>query len=86
MIRLLFDWEYGVPDRIVCCMDAVSAKGVGDRNGRSVVGVVNGEVKATFLYTSIVMVVVIIAAASIVAFEALLEDEHEGKRESVSRS
>ena len=56
MIRLLFDWEYGVPDRIVCCMDAVSAKGVGDRNGRSVVGVVNGEVKATFLYTSIVMV------------------------------
>jgi len=26
IMRLLFDWEYGVPDRTVCCTDALSAK------------------------------------------------------------
>lgn len=26
MIRLLFDWEYGVPDRTVCWMDVLSAR------------------------------------------------------------
>jgi hypothetical protein len=26
MMRLLFDWEYGVFDLTVCCMDALSAK------------------------------------------------------------
>ena len=128
-MRLLFDWEYGVFDRIVCCMDALSAKnllgygevvvartagcfpdltdrsvrelagpgvdilperfegiffigggrslvGVGDRNGRSAVGVVDGDVKATFLCTStvIAVVVVIVAVVFVVAFEGLLGD------------
>ena len=123
MIRLLFDWEYGVPDRTVCWMDALSAKillwygevvvdriagsfpdltersvlelagpvvealperfegiflmgggrspvGVGDRNGRSAVGVVDGDIKATFLCTSTVIAVVVVI---VVAFETLLE-------------
>lgn len=123
-MRLLFDWEYGVLDRTVCCTDALSAKtllgygelvvgriagsfpdltdrsvlelagpvvetlperfegtffmgggrsfvGVGDRNGRSAVGVVDGEIKATFLFcTSTVMAVV---EVNVVAFETLLE-------------
>ena len=123
-MRLLFDWEYGVFDRIVCCTDALSAKtllgygevvvgripgslpdltdrsvlelagpvvealperfegiffmgggrsfvGVGDRNGRSAVGVVDGDIKATFLFcTSTVIAVVVVI---VVAFETLLE-------------
>ena len=46
--------------------------GVGDRNGRSAVGVVDGDIKATFLFcTSTVMAVVVVI---VVAFETLLED------------
>ena len=49
--------------------------GVGDRNGRSAVGVVDGDIKATFLCTStvIAVVVVIVAVVFVVAFEGLLE-------------
>ena len=49
--------------------------GVGDRNGRSAVGVVDGDMKATFLCTStvIAVVVVIVAVVFVVAFEGLLE-------------
>ena len=132
MIRLLFDWEYGVFDRIVCWMDAVSAKrllrfgevaarvagsfpdlmdrsvlelagpvmdglpgrfdgtffmgggrspaGVGDRKGRSAVGVVDGDMKATFLFTSTAMavVVVIVAVVFVMGFETLLMTESGG--------
>ena len=51
-----------------------SLVGVGDRNGRSAVGVVDGDMKATFLCTSTVMAVVVV----IVAFETLLEDMGSG--------
>lgn len=44
--------------------------GVGDRSGRSAVGVVDGDIKATFLCTSTVMAVVVVI---VVAFETLLE-------------
>ena len=47
-----------------------SLVGVGDRNGRSAVGVVDGDIKATFLCTSTVMAVVVVI---VVAFETLLE-------------
>ena len=52
-----------------------SLAGVGDRNGHSAVGVVDGDMKATFLCTStaIAVVVVIVAVVSVVAFERLLE-------------
>ena len=52
-----------------------SLAGVGERNGRSAVGVVDGEVKATFLCTSTVMavVVVIVAVVLVVGLKALLE-------------
>jgi len=40
--------------------------GVGDRSGRSAVGVVNGDIKATFLCTSTVMAVVVVI---VVAFK-----------------
>lgn len=52
-----------------------SLVGVGDRNGRSAVGVVDGDIKATFLCTStvIAVVVVIVAVVSVVAFETFLE-------------
>ena len=58
--------------------------GVGDRNGRSAVGVVDGDMKATFLCTSTVMavVVVIVAVVFVVAFEAVLEDMGSGGRET----
>jgi len=127
MMRLLFDWEYGVFDRMVCWMDALSAKtllwygeavariagslpdltdrsvlelagpvvetlperfegiffmgggrslvGVGDRNGRSAVGVVDGDIKATFLCTSTVMAVVVVI---VVDFETVLEEMGSG--------
>jgi hypothetical protein len=48
-----------------------SLVGVGDRKGRSAVGVVDGDIKATFLCTSTVIAVVVIVI--VVAFEALLE-------------
>ena len=52
-----------------------SLVGVGDRSGRSAVGVVDGDMKATFLCTStvIAVVVVIVAAVFVVPFEPLLE-------------
>jgi len=48
--------------------------GVGDRSGRSAVGVVDGDIKATFLCTStvIAVVVVIVAVVFAVGFEGLL--------------
>ena len=48
--------------------------GGGDCNGRSAVGVVDGDMKATFLCTStvIAVVVVIVAVVFVVAFEGLL--------------
>jgi hypothetical protein len=49
--------------------------GVGDRNGRSAVGVVDGDMKATFLCTSTVIAVVVVI---VVAFETLLEDMGSG--------
>lgn len=51
-----------------------SPAGVGERKGRSAVGVVDGDMKATFLFTStvIAVVVVIVAVVFVVAFEALL--------------
>lgn len=51
-----------------------SPVGVGERKGRSAVGVVDGDMKATFLFTSTVMavVVVIVAVVLVVAFETLL--------------
>ena len=51
-----------------------SPVGVGERNGRSAVGVVEGDVNATLLFTSTVMaaVVVIVAVVVVVAFETLL--------------
>ena len=47
---------------------------VGERKGRSAVGVVDGDMKATFLFTSTVMEVdvVIVAVVFVVAFEPLL--------------
>lgn len=121
MMRLLFDWEYGVFDRRVCWMDILSAKvllrlgevvalavesfpdlmdrsvlelagpvveglpgrfettffiggtkssvRVGERKGRSAVGVVDGDMKATFLFTSTAMAVVEVI---VVAFETVL--------------
>jgi len=61
-----------------------SLVGVGDCNGRSAVGVVNGDVGATFLCTSavIAVVVVIVTVAFTLAFEALLEDAGSGGRET----
>jgi hypothetical protein len=52
-----------------------SPVGVGERKGRSAVGVVEGDIKATFLFTSTAMavVVVIVAVVLVVAFETLLE-------------
>lgn len=51
-----------------------SPVGVGERRGRSAVGVVDGEMKATFLFTStvIAVVVVIVAVVFVVAFEMFL--------------
>lgn len=51
-----------------------SPVGVGERKGRSAVGVVEGDMKATFLFTSTVMavVVVIVAVVFVVAFETVL--------------
>jgi len=48
--------------------------GVGDCNGRSAVGVVDGDMKATFLCTStvIAVVVVIVGVGFVVGFEGLL--------------
>jgi hypothetical protein len=46
-----------------------SPVGVGERKGRSAVGVVDGDMKATFLFTSTVMAVVVVI---VVAFETLL--------------
>jgi hypothetical protein len=47
-----------------------SLVGVGERRGRSAVGVVDGDMKATFLFTSTVMAVVVVI---VVAFETLLD-------------
>jgi hypothetical protein len=51
-----------------------SLAGVGERKGRSAVGVVDGDMKATFLFTStvIAVVVVIVAVVFVVAFDTLL--------------
>ena len=51
-----------------------SPVGVGERKGRSALGVVDGDMKATFLFTStvIAVVVVIVAVVFVVAFETLL--------------
>lgn len=46
-----------------------SPAGVGERKGRSAVGVVEGDMKATFLFTSTAMAVVVVI---VVAFETLL--------------
>lgn len=51
-----------------------SPAGVGERKGRSAVGVVDGDMKATFLFTStaIAVLVLIVAVVFVVAFETLL--------------
>lgn len=62
-------------ERIFFMGGSRSPVGVGERKGRSAVGVVDGDIKATFLFTSMAMavVVVIVAVVLVVAFETLLE-------------